>query len=383
MVEFAWLLADLLNFVYNLGWLVFLTHKHYGQVTTTAGHIFELNVQLNNTISVFIWIVLVDLDALNTWCIVSDILDTILLYSQLVAIAGSQIETAIFLKKMNVNTMMTNTAGKIILAMTMAMAMIGVIVTFVLPSRTLCLSKTTFCEFLKPTDFYRVTIPATLVLLIILSVLVFTVFRSHQITRKRDAVRPENDAEGETHQIEVKRGNVLNDKPPTQEGRLLTITMQTVNSEQNRETEENQETLSRIVENDIVVDDIEFVDEGSPPSSDQVSIGCMVHEISQVDEDETNGKTEIQQNKINCLPGIGMMQLIQTLNKYFKNTLMSLLILTSQLPWYSTAMYGFITNSGCENPTFRLMSEISEYSIIMFNIILPVLIKLKLDRLSK
>lgn len=78
-----------------------------------------------------------------------------------------------------------------------------------------------------------------------------------------------------------------------------------------------------------------------------------------------------------------MMQLIQTLNKYFKNTLMSLLILTSQLPWYSTAMYGFITNSGCENPTFRLMSEISEYSIIMFNIILPVLIKLKLDRLSK
>ena len=69
MVEFAWLLADLLNFVYNLGWLVFLTHKHYGQVTTTAGHIFELNVQLNNTISVFIWLVLVDLDALNTWCI--------------------------------------------------------------------------------------------------------------------------------------------------------------------------------------------------------------------------------------------------------------------------------------------------------------------------
>ena len=373
MAEFAWLLADLLNFVYNLGWLVFLTHKHYGQVTTTAGHIFELNVQLNNTISVFIWIVLVDLDALNTWCIVSDILDTILLYSQLVAIAGSQVETAIFLKKMNVNTMMTNTAGKIILAMTMAMATIGVIVTFVLPSRTLCLSKTTFCEFLKPTDFYRVTIPATLVLLIILSVLVFTVFRSHQITRKRDAVHPENEVEGERHKIEVKRGNVLNDKPPTQEGTLLT--MQTVNSEHNRESEENQETPSRIVENDIVVDDIEFVDEGSPSSSDQVSIGCMVHEISQVDGN--------QQNQINCLPGIGMMQLIQTLNKYFKNTLMSLLILTSQLPWYSTAMYGFITNSGCENPTFRLMSEISEYSIIMFNIILPVLIKLKLDRLSK
>ena len=64
MVEVVWLLFDLLNFFYQLSWLGFLTQKHYGQVTTTAGHIFELNVLLQNTISVFFWI-LIDLGALD------------------------------------------------------------------------------------------------------------------------------------------------------------------------------------------------------------------------------------------------------------------------------------------------------------------------------
>ena len=43
MEGYEWLCVDLLSFIYTLTWLVFLTRKHYGQVTTTAGHIFELN----------------------------------------------------------------------------------------------------------------------------------------------------------------------------------------------------------------------------------------------------------------------------------------------------------------------------------------------------
>ena len=130
----------------------------------------------------------------------------------------------------------------------------------------------------------------------------------------------------------------------------------------------------------VVVEDIELMTiETSHLSSDQVLIEVMISEISQLPkkvESMLNDQTECQ-----CFSGMGVI--IQTLNKYFKNTLMSLLILLSELPLYVTAMYGFITNSGCEDPTFMLMSEISYYSIIVVDICLPVMIKLKLDRLSQ
>ena len=67
MVEIAKLVADLLVLFYKLTWLGFLTKKHYGQVTTTAGHIFELNVQLQNTIGIFLWILLVDSGLQEYW----------------------------------------------------------------------------------------------------------------------------------------------------------------------------------------------------------------------------------------------------------------------------------------------------------------------------
>ena len=72
MVEYAKLLVDLFVLFYNFGWLWFLTKKHYGQVTTTAGHIFELNVQLQNTIAIFLWILLVDSGLQDYWCSLSD-----------------------------------------------------------------------------------------------------------------------------------------------------------------------------------------------------------------------------------------------------------------------------------------------------------------------
>ena len=117
MVEIAKLVADLIVLFYNIGWLGFLTKKHYGQVTTTAGHIFELNVLLQHTIGIFLWTILVDSGLQDYWCTLSSTVLTISAYSTAVAIAGAQIETAIFLKTLNVNTMMTNTAAKIILLM--------------------------------------------------------------------------------------------------------------------------------------------------------------------------------------------------------------------------------------------------------------------------
>ena len=55
-----WLFVDLFLLIYNFAWLVFLTYKHYGQVTTKAGHIFELHVQLIITVDIFFWILLVE-----------------------------------------------------------------------------------------------------------------------------------------------------------------------------------------------------------------------------------------------------------------------------------------------------------------------------------
>ena len=127
MVEIGKFIADLLVLFYNFTWLVFLTLKHYGQVSTTAGHIFELNLLLINTINIFVWIIIEDSGLKDTWCALTDTVHIISIYCKLMAIAGSQIETAIFLKKLNAKTMMTNTAAKIILAMTIFAAGMGVI----------------------------------------------------------------------------------------------------------------------------------------------------------------------------------------------------------------------------------------------------------------
>ena len=59
MSAYEYLLVDLITFIYNIVWLVFLIHKHYGQVTTTAGHIFELNVLLHANIRVFLLIIII------------------------------------------------------------------------------------------------------------------------------------------------------------------------------------------------------------------------------------------------------------------------------------------------------------------------------------
>ena len=165
MEGYEWLLVDLLTFIYNLTWLVFLTRKHYGQVTTTAGHIFELNVLLTNTIYIFSLIIFVDLEVLP-FGIMTQIIDTANQYSFFMAIAGYQIETAVFLKTLNVNTMMTNTAGKIILVMMISSVGLAVIMTLALPSKIVQSSEIYACTLLTPESFFRTAIPETVELVL-------------------------------------------------------------------------------------------------------------------------------------------------------------------------------------------------------------------------
>ena len=180
MANFEWFLVDFFNLVYHLSWLAFLIRKHYGQVTTTAVHIFELNLQLNVTINYFLFIITVDLDVLP-WGTMTEILHVTMFYSYLLAMAGSQIQTAIFLKTLNVNTMMTNTAGKIILFLFILSVVTGISVTLVQRENQYEIE---YCEFLKPNVFYQFTVPSAVVLVIVLVVLVFAVFRSIKIRRR-------------------------------------------------------------------------------------------------------------------------------------------------------------------------------------------------------
>ena len=175
-------------------------------------------------------------------------------------------------------------------------------------------------------DIYRI-IPGPLFLIpLIFTVLGFTIFRSYHIRKKRHDEIDDNFVFEESEAGE-RSGDAS-------KGKLFTV--QRTMSELNRELEENQETHSRNMEDDRVVEDIELAREKETPpqiSPDQVSFGMMIHEINETHiENIWNDQPENEQ--IQCLPVVGLM--IQTLNKYLKNTLMSLLILSSQLPWYST-----------------------------------------------
>ena len=348
MAAYEYLLVDLITLIYNLAWLVFLTHKHYGQVTTTAGHIFELNVLLNININIFFSIIIVDLEVFP-WGIISEIPDINVQYSHLVAVAGSQLETAIFLKTLNVNTMMTNTAGKIILAMYMFCYILGVIITLVYPSTRVKLkSEILFCEYLNTRDFYCFMIPVTVLVAIVLSVIGFSVFRVLQIKRIRSD-------EELAHDTGVRRGT---DTPP--QGRLFSV--QAVISELNQ-------VLPR-VEEDLVIQDIE---------------DDNMNNMSELSDNQHNNQDINQPNQSGCVPVLlpGINMIMKTIEKYMKNTMISLVILTSQLLFSLPAWYGFITSSGCEDSTIKAMAEMSEYGWYMLTIFTPLLIKLKLDRLSE
>ena len=429
MVEYEWLLLDLLNLIYNLTWLVVLTREHYGQVTTTAGHIFELNVLLTSTFNIIFIIIFLDLKILPLG-IMAQILDTASHYNILMAMAGSLIETAVFLKTLNVNTMMTNTAGKIILVIMMVSYGLAVINTLALPSKIVQSSELYFCTQLTPRNFFRVTIPETVGIVLALSVMGFGVFRSLQIRRIRYV------EESSDHLSPMEIGHETEGRSgvtPPQE-KLMKEVISKLNQETQRET----------IEEDLVIEDIEFVDKETsstnqvmiekktnsetdpnacsmseikgtdtpsqgtiisvkaltnltetPRQSIATSPSTMDHDVVMIDEisqvkrtnPENNmraiGMSENQQNPTGCVPGMNMNIILETIQKYMKNTMISLLILTTTLPLNLVSVYGFITNIGCENHTIKAIVEISEFGLYLWFFVLPLLIKLKLDRLSE
>ena len=143
-----------------------------------------------------------------------------------------------------------------------------------------------------------------------------------------------------------------------------------------KESKENGGTTTRNEENDIFIEDIE----STSSSVDANFTLKKVHTVCQGNElNLENRMTENQQNDIQWLLGTGLMK---TLNKYLKNALISLLILTSLIPVNLPTLYAFLTNSECENPTLTALTEFSYFVWFCLYTLLPILIKLKLDRLS-
>lgn len=403
------ILADFLFLIYNFTWLGFLIHKHYRQATTKAGHIFELNYLLNVTIcNIFFLMMDTEILPLGT---MTEVLQTTVLYSYWLSIACSHIEAAIFLKTFNVNTMMTSTAGKIILVTTIFSFVMGVVLTLVFPSSKvskLIQSSQWFCTLATPESFFHKTIPFLVILVIVIAVLMLAVFRSRQIRNSSEIAATVPVAA----RNEVESRDLLNGTPS--QDRLFTINV--VPSGSGRNSSED-------VENDIVVEDIELgniwennkvgedieLGEGvaenievgknlendkmaedvelennlqdeliieTPTSLDQLSTRATLHKCNQLYELNLDDN----QHRIQCLPGISILQ---TLNKYLKNTLISLVILTTEVPWNITALYLFITNSECEIPTIRVIFNMCFVYISVVYLFLPYLVKIKLDRLSE
>ena len=133
----------------------------------------------------------------------ADILYSTTWYSLVVAVAGSQIETAIFLKTLDTNTMMTNTAGKIILAMDIFSLITGtgtgVISTLTLSSS---IQSKPECFLFTPRVFYQYTILTFILLVILLTVIGIAVFRIG-VFRKTRANEEHFSFEVEGHVMEL------------------------------------------------------------------------------------------------------------------------------------------------------------------------------------
>ena len=149
-------------------------------------------------------------------------------FGLLVAIAGSQIETMVFLKTLTVNTMMTNTAGRIILLMTMFSYGLAIFSTLAWPSRMVPKSEILSCAYFTPMTIdlkrkFTLVFMYTFTLVIVLSVMGFGIFRSVQIRRKSDNEERQDDLSLEElrHETGVRRGHTLNDTPSQE--RLFTI----------------------------------------------------------------------------------------------------------------------------------------------------------------
>ena len=112
----------------------------------------------------------------------------------------------------------------------------GIINTLVLRPRRLTFQrKQESCDFILSTFINRIAPLSVVVIVIVLMVIVFALFRSKQIRR----ISEHNDVQGAGQEREAGHGETLNDTPS--QGRLFII--QALPSELNRTSEENRESL--------------------------------------------------------------------------------------------------------------------------------------------
>ena len=147
-----------------------------------------------------------------------------------------------------------------------------------------------------------------------------------------------------------------------------------------RESKQNGTTPLKNVEEDLFIEDIELGNMETPSLDVNLSLSRSekVHTVGQGNKlNLENRMTENKHNGIQWLPGI-----MKTLNKYLKNALVSLLIVTSLILLNLPTLYAFLTNSGCENSTLTALTEFSYFVWFSLYTLFPILIKFKLDRLS-
>ena len=174
-------------------------------------------------------------------------------------------------------------------------------------------------------------------------------------------------------------------------------------SQINVESKENGATPVRNVEDDLFIEDIELGNMETPStfldSNFSLSSSAKVNTVVEGNKlNLENSKknlcknkklkwvnlekriTENQKNDIQWLQGI-----MKTLNKYLKNSLISLMIVTSMIPLNLPTLYAFVFNvkCGCENSTLTALTEFSYFVWFSLYTLFPILIKFKLDRLSQ
>ena len=68
--------------------------------------------------------------------------------------------------------------------------------------------------------------------------------------------------------------------------------------------------------------------------------------------------------------------------RFFKNTVISFLMLSCMGPYYMLFLYGFVYNLGCENDIISTLADYISLISFLFLFVLPILVQKKLNRLS-
>ena len=359
--------------LYGGAWLGFLCCKHYGQAR--AAHIFELNFLLNSVILCLIWTI-VDMQVLHN-CLVLATLEAIFSADYFFSICLTHIDTAVFLKTMSADTMITNTAGWICLGMKIPSSALGILLTFLLPESQECpraYSQTTSlpCDFFRPFGFYRTTIIFLFTLLIILAVMGFTMYRSHSFKQPplNEQSQPSNNSSEPVDDIAIENNSIVDN-----EAEGISIKAESIEEVMGMDTSDGENgRKDDIVIN--VIDALRYIQTAWPEEPLSLNDNVRDAEVLRIDHALSAASPVVP-----CFgPGNEIFRILQ---KYLNNTLLSLAILAVGIPENVTLIYAFITEDGCEEESFGMIADTTYLFMGIFGFLIPYLVKKKLDRLSE